>query len=450
MSLSKILILAGLALSSTVQAQAVVPAASTSGTMVIVPATGEVTHANDEATIIFAVEEHDKDKNAAAARVNQKMKQGVDIVRSADPSAELKTQGYYTYPVYPELPPRPESSAPVRPIPAAWRVGQYLQVKTRNLAGLPKTAAAAQKVLSINNLTFGLTRETARLLDDRRIAETYRNLNERIASIARSMGRNPADPLEPFNRGVYQFNDALDKAIVKPVAQAYRAVIPQFIRSSVSNFFSNINDIVVGLNNLLQGKFTAAYSDLGRVAMNSTLGVLGLFDIATEAGMERHEEDFGQTLGYWGVGDGPFLVLPLFGPSNIRDGVGRFVDSRTDVVTYIDPSRARNQLWLTRGVNRRAELLDASTVLQTAALDPYEFVRDAYLQRRRNLIYDGAPPADREFMDPAPAPSPKTSISPFPTAAYENGPLPVNGNWRSTPVVGAIDSPLPIRTSRAP
>jgi predicted secreted protein len=193
MSLAKILIIAGLALSPAAHAQAPVAAPTTSGTLVIVPATGEVTHANDEATVIFAVEEHDKDKNAAAARVNQKMKQGVDIVRRADPSAELKTQGYYTYPVYPELPPRPESSAPARPIPAAWRVGQYLQVKTRNLAGLPKTAAAAQKVLTINNLHFGLARETAKLLDDRRITETYRNLNERVASIARAMGRNPAD-----------------------------------------------------------------------------------------------------------------------------------------------------------------------------------------------------------------------------------------------------------------
>jgi phospholipid-binding lipoprotein MlaA len=261
--------------------------------------------------------------------------------------------------------------------------------------------------------------------------------------------RDPRDPFEPFNRGVYQFNEGLDKAILKPVARGYRFVVPQFIRASVSNFFSNINDVVVALNNLLQGKFTAAYSDLGRVAINTTLGLGGLFDIASEAGIEKHEEDFGQTLGYWGVGDGPFVMLPLLGPSTGRDTVGRFVDYKTDLVTYVDP-RPRNWMWGTRIVNRRAELLDASTVLQTAALDPYEFVRDAYLQRRRNLIYDGAPPADREFMDPAPAPSPKTSISPFPAAAYENGPLPVNGNWRSTPVVGAIDSPLPIRTSRAP
>jgi predicted secreted protein len=193
MSLSKILIIAGLALSSTVQAQAPVAAPSTSGTLVIVPAFGEVKHANDEATLTFAVEEHDKDKNAAAARVNQKMKQGVEIVRRADPSAELKTLGYYTYPVYPEIPPRPLSTVPSRPIPAAWRVGQYLEVKTRNLAALPKTAAAAQKVLSINNLQFGLAPETTKLLDERRIAETYRNLNARIASIARAMGRAPAD-----------------------------------------------------------------------------------------------------------------------------------------------------------------------------------------------------------------------------------------------------------------
>jgi phospholipid-binding lipoprotein MlaA len=235
-------------------------------------------------------------------------------------------------------------------------------------------------------------------------------------------GRNPADPLEPFNRGVYQFNEAIDNAVVKPVAQAYRAVIPQFIRSSVSNFFSNINDVVVALNNLLQGKFTAAYSDFGRIAINSTIGLLGLFDVATEAGIEKHDEDFGQTLGYWGVGDGPFLVLPVLGPSTVRDGIGRAVDSRADLATYVDPSRARNQIWIGRGVNRRAELLDASTVLQTAALDPYEFVRDAYLQRRRNLIHDGSPPPDREFMDsPAPKGARAMPLSPFPTGAEPTG-----------------------------
>jgi phospholipid-binding lipoprotein MlaA len=260
---------------------------------------------------------------------------------------------------------------------------------------------------------------------------SFNSLSLRLACIALlvsllggcALGRNPADPLEPLNRGVYQFNDAVDKAIVKPVAQAYRAVIPQFIRSSVSNFFSNINDVIVALNNLLQGKFTAAYSDLGRVLMNSTLGIGGLFDVASEAGVERHEEDFGQTLGYWGVGDGPFLVLPVLGPSNVRDSVGRFVDYHADLTKYVDPSRARNQIWLTRGVNRRAELLDASTVLQTAALDPYEFVRDAYIQRRRNLIHDGSPPPDREFMDPTPPPAKgaRAPASPFPSSGEPTG-----------------------------
>jgi phospholipid-binding lipoprotein MlaA len=223
---------------------------------------------------------------------------------------------------------------------------------------------------------------------------------------------NPRDPFEPVNRGIYQFNEGVDKAVLKPVAQAYRTVLPQFVRSSVSNFFSNINDVVVGLNNLLQGKFTSAYSDLGRIAINTTLGLGGLFDIASEAGIEKHDEDFGQTLGYWGLQDGPFLMLPLFGPSTVRDGVGRLVDYKGDLVGYVYPYYVRNILWGTRLVNRRSELLDASTVLQTAALDPYEFIRDAYLQRRRNLIYDGAPPPDKEFLDQEPAP--KKSRAPEP------------------------------------
>jgi phospholipid-binding lipoprotein MlaA len=234
-------------------------------------------------------------------------------------------------------------------------------------------------------------------------------------------GKNPADPFEGFNRGVYEFNEAVDRAILKPVAEGYRFVVPQFVRSSVGNFFSNLNDVVVAVNNVLQGKFKAAYTDLGRVAMNSTIGILGLFDVATEAGIEKHNEDFGQTLGWWGVRDGPFIVLPFFGPSNARDTVGRVGDYFTDVVTYVDPTRSRNVLWGTRTVNRRAELLDASKLLETAALDPYEFVRDAYLQRRRNLVYDGSPPADREFLDAPPKPRSSVPQAVFPTAALESG-----------------------------
>jgi len=194
MKLSKSLVAAALVLAFNAQSQTTA-APATSGTLVVVPAYGEVKHANDQATMMFAVEEHDKDKAAAAARVNRKMKEGTEIVRRADPQAELKTQGYYTYPVYPEVPPMPQPTtrAPAKPVPIAWRVGQYLEVKTKNLAELPKTAAAAQKVLQINGVNFGLSPELEKRLDDQRIAATYRNLNERIVSIARAMGRQPTE-----------------------------------------------------------------------------------------------------------------------------------------------------------------------------------------------------------------------------------------------------------------
>ena len=207
---------------------------------------------------------------------------------------------------------------------------------------------------------------------------------------------NPRDPLEPLNRGIYSFNDGLDNVVIKPVAQAYRSVLPQFMRTGVHNFFSNINDVIVALNNLLQAKFLNAVSDIGRIVVNTTVGLLGVLDVATELGLEKHNEDFGQTLGYWGVGDGPYLVLPILGPSTLRDTVGLIVDFKTDPITYVHRMRVRNMLWGARMVNRRSELLDTSTILETAALDPYEFLRDAYLQRRRNLVYDGSPPPDKD------------------------------------------------------
>lgn len=199
MSLPKMFLVASLVLAAHTgaSAQATAPMVATTGALVIVPANGEVRHANDQATVTFIVEEHDKDKNAAAARVNRKMKEGTEIVRRLDPKAELKTLGYFTYPVYPEPPvePLPASRAPVKQVPVGWRVGQYLEVKTTSLAELPKTVAAAQKVLSINGIHFGLTPATEKMLDDRRIAETYRNLNERVASIARAMGRQPGEAI---------------------------------------------------------------------------------------------------------------------------------------------------------------------------------------------------------------------------------------------------------------
>ena len=191
MPLPKLFLATALVLAAQVHAQTQIPLSS-GGALVIVPAFGEVSHANDQAIATFAVEEHDKDKLVAAARVNQKMKQGTDIIRREDPQATLKTQGYYTYPVYPEQRPLPNGAAP-RPVPTGWRVGQYLEVKTTNLAGLPKLTAAAQKMLSLNSLNFGLAPATLKLLDDARIAATYLNLNQRIASIADAMGRKVAD-----------------------------------------------------------------------------------------------------------------------------------------------------------------------------------------------------------------------------------------------------------------
>ncbi len=186
MSLPKLLIAATLVLAAQVHAQ------TTSGTLVIVPASGEVTHANDQAVAMFMIEEQDKDKAVAASRVNQKMKQGTDIIRREDPQATLKTQGYYTYPVYPAQRPLPNGTMP-KPVPTGWRVGHYLEVKTTNLAGLPKTTAAAQKILALNSLGFGLAPATLKKLDDQRIAATYKNLTERIASIAGAMGRKASD-----------------------------------------------------------------------------------------------------------------------------------------------------------------------------------------------------------------------------------------------------------------
>jgi uncharacterized protein len=202
MPFKKLFLLAALGLAfnathaQTAQSGANAPqAAPTAGALVIVPAFGEVKHANDEATVNFTVEEQDKDRAAATARVNQKMKQGTDIVRGADPRAELKTVGYYTYPVYPEVPdgPRPLANAAARRVPIGWRVGQTLEVRTRSLDALPKTVAAAQKVLNLNGIDYHLSPELAKRLDDERIGATYRNLNERIASIAKAMGRSVND-----------------------------------------------------------------------------------------------------------------------------------------------------------------------------------------------------------------------------------------------------------------
>ena len=207
---------------------------------------------------------------------------------------------------------------------------------------------------------------------------------------------NPRDPIEGFNRAIFDINDGLDKALIKPVAQGYEAALPAPVRRGVTNFFSNIDDVFIAVNNLLQGKLPEAISDVGRVAVNTTIGLLGVMDVATDFGLEKHDEDFGQTFGRWGVGDGPYLVLPLFGPSTVRDAFGRAIDVHVDPVNNLNNISSRNVLVATRGLNDRSSLLSADKIVEEAALDRYAYMRDAYLQRRRYRIYDGEPPREKE------------------------------------------------------
>lgn len=204
---------------------------------------------------------------------------------------------------------------------------------------------------------------------------------------------DPRDPLEPMNRAIHSFNETVDDVAMKPLAQGYQAVTPSFVQTGVRNFFSNLDDVTVLANDLLQLKVEQGARDFMRLSINTVLGFGGVLDIASEAGLKKHNEDFGQTLGYWGMGTGPYLVLPILGPSNFRDTAGIVVDSHyTDLVYNIEDDAAQNGTILLRLISRRADLLDAKEALDAAALDGYEYSRDFYLERRRGLVYDGKPP----------------------------------------------------------
>ena len=212
------------------------------------------------------------------------------------------------------------------------------------------------------------------------------------------------DPLEAYNRAMYGINEGLDELVLKPVSSAYRELAPDPLRMWVRNFFANIADLFIGANSLLQGKPGDALNDWARFGFNTTFGLFGINDIASEMGLEKHDEDFGQTLGVWFMKDpGPYLIWPLLGSSTLRDSAGRVVDIVVDPVVRLHPVRTRNSLLLTRGISQRADLLDASRILEEAALDKYVFQRDAYLQRRRNQIYDGNPPRESSRGDAPPA-----------------------------------------------
>jgi phospholipid-binding lipoprotein MlaA len=217
-----------------------------------------------------------------------------------------------------------------------------------------------------------------------------------ITSACASMkGDDPRDPWEGVNRGVYKFNEKFDDYLARPVARTYVKVLHQEIRTRIGNFFGNLADPFIGVNNFLQGKFEDGVNDWARFAFNSTFGLLGIHDVASEWGYEKHNEDFGQTFGRWGAGPGPYLILPLLGSSTLRDGVGTGIDMYLDPMGEIRPINLRNSLIVVRATNLRADLLEASRILEEAALDKYVFQRDAYLQRRRSLIYDGRPPREK-------------------------------------------------------
>jgi phospholipid-binding lipoprotein MlaA len=204
------------------------------------------------------------------------------------------------------------------------------------------------------------------------------------------------DPLEPMNRALYGVHDALDSAVVKPVAEGYEVVVPKFMRTAFTNVFNNIDDLFSAVNGLLQGKPDKAGNDLGRVMTNTLFGLGGLIDVATDAGIERGNEDFGQTFAVWGFPQGPYLFIPLFGPTTVRDGTGVLVRIAVGPVGYIPDVPLRNSIYGLGYVDLRAQALDAGDIVDKAALDRYTFIRNAYLQRRRYLIYDGKPPPEAE------------------------------------------------------
>ena len=206
---------------------------------------------------------------------------------------------------------------------------------------------------------------------------------------------NPVDPLEPFNRGVTRFNDAVDEAVMRPVAVAYETIVPQLMRTGVSNFFNNLVDVWSFANSVMQLRAEQSAQTFMRVNVNTFFGLGGLLDVASEAGLERHREDFGQTLGRYGVGPGPYLVLPILGPSTVRDTAALPVDYYGGLISNVNDIPVRNTLYAMRLVDARAQLLPVDRLLRDAALDRYTLTRDVFLQRRRNDVYDGNPPDEQ-------------------------------------------------------
>jgi|JI10StandDraft_1071094.scaffolds.fasta_scaffold09060_12 phospholipid-binding lipoprotein MlaA len=216
--------------------------------------------------------------------------------------------------------------------------------------------------------------------------------------------KDPRDPMESWNRSVFTFNDSVDRAVVKPVATVYARVMPNWMRTGINNFFTNLDDVWSLVNNALQLRGLDTADSFGRVVVNTTMGLGGLLDVASEMGMERHSANFGLTLGRWGVGPGPFVVLPFWGASTLRDTLALSLDIPGNLVNSVQDVPTRDALTIVSAVDTRATYLKAGDVVDGAALDKYSFTRDAFLQRRRNQVYDGNPPdEDTTSWDSEPA-----------------------------------------------
>jgi len=229
------------------------------------------------------------------------------------------------------------------------------------------------------------------------LAKTALLLTTSLALTGCAANGDPRDPLEPMNRAIHSFNEEVDRAILIPISKGYKKVTPDVAETGIRNFFSNLDDVTVVANDILQLKPEQTSRDFMRLMFNSTFGMFGLLDVASEMGLKKHNEDFGQTMGRWGAGSGPYLVLPFIGPSNLRDTAGFAIDSRhTDLVRNHADVATRNPVMALRLVARRAELLEAKRAVDAAALDNYEFTRDFYLERRKGLVFDGKPPLEDE------------------------------------------------------
>jgi phospholipid-binding lipoprotein MlaA len=244
------------------------------------------------------------------------------------------------------------------------------------------------------------------------------------------------DPWENFNRKVFAFNEELDQRLLKPVATTYVNVLPQPVRTSVSNFFGNIKDAWSGINNILQGKFQNAADDFTRVSTNTLFGMLGTVDVATEMGLDHQYEDFGQTLGRWGFGAGAYLVIPVLGPSSVRDAAGLPLDLSASPAWVINDGSTKLSIAVLQLVNTRASLLGATNVIDEISLDKYTFVRDAYLQRRRSLVFDGDvpdTPDEQGGAGPASGAAGEAQEAASAPARGDSAPAPAPGGAASAP-----------------